>query len=95
MSEIAYNFGQIEALVGQMHANKAKLDAQMETLKGHINTLYASWDSEAQQNQKIAQDKWNQAHEEAVQLLNTLSQRTSEGNDAMRGTNSQIASSWM
>ncbi len=89
-----YNFGEMLALAGDIRSNSGKLVGTHDELKGYVNGLVGQWESEARESYQAVQKQWDDAHNELIQVLNTIAKVVETGTNDMNTTEGKNASSW-
>lgn len=89
-----YNFGEMLALAGDIRSNSGKLVGTHDELKGYVNGLVGQWESEARESYQAVQKQWDDAHNELIQVLNTIAKVVEDGTNDMNTTEGKNASSW-
>ena len=74
MSSLKYGFAELQALASDIKSNEAKLRETHDELRGYVNGLVAQWESGARENYQAVQAKWDNAHEDLLQVLQTISE---------------------
>jgi len=90
-----YSFDQMLALAGEIKSDAGKLTATHDELKSYVSGLANAWDSgDARDGYLQVQAKWDNAHNDLIQVLNTISKTVEEGTVQMQSTESKNAASW-
>lgn len=91
MSQLTYDYTQIEAAVTAMLDYKQKLQANLDELESLLAQLEGTWEAEAQQTYDAAQRAWNQATEQIANVTGKVQVAVQEAGDKMRNTDSANA----
>lgn len=91
---IHYDFGGIAQSAAEIDTHVAAFDGHKADLDANVRKLLGSWEGQAQASYQTTQAKFDQAYAELTQVLQTISRKVKEGNDAMNETNARAAASW-
>lgn len=94
MNFIRYSFGEIAAAAEDIRSTSASINGLLEDLKGRIQPMVSTWEGESSDAYQQSQRKWDHAAEELNQILATIAQAVSDGNDRMSDINRRAAASW-
>ncbi|MBJ8347464.1 WXG100 family type VII secretion target [Antrihabitans sp. YC2-6] len=94
--QTTYKFPELHALAESIDRTSKVLDDTQTELRGHVNTLRASWTSE---NAAIAYDQvqadWDKARMELNTVLATIARVVRDGTADMQTTEDRNATSWL
>lgn len=95
MSEIRYNFGEIEAIMGDLSASKHAVDSLLDELKSFVRSFAdAHWNGAAQQAYLATQAKWDGASAELNTVLQSVITCAQRGAAQMQSVEMSNAASW-
>lgn len=94
MSAIKYQFGEIEASSGDIRSTSARIGSELDDIKRQLQPMVESWEGDASTAYQAAQAQWDQAAAELNQILSTIADTLSEGNNNMSDINRRAAASW-
>jgi len=93
---LRYDFGQLVALAGDIRSNVGKFEETHTELTGYVQNLKNSWESpNARQAYDQAQLKWDTAHRDLLQVLNTIAKVVEDGAVSMKQTDDKNAMTWL
>lgn len=91
-----YNFPEMLALASDIHSNAGKLNETHDELKGYVSRLASAWeDGKAREAYLQVQQQWDGAHNDLIQVLNTIAKVVEDGTVDMQGTEDKNAASWV
>ena len=94
MSDILYNYGQIEQAVADMGAGVSSLNGKLEDMDSQLRQLQDSWDGQAKQAYEVSKAKWTDGMNGIVEILQGVSAAVSEARQAAEATDSRNAASF-
>ncbi|WP_068271662.1 WXG100 family type VII secretion target [Aldersonia kunmingensis] len=90
-----YNFAEMLALASDIHSNAGKLIETHDELKSYVSNLASSWeDGKAREGYLQVQAQWDSAHDDIIQVLNTIAKVVENGTVDMQSTEDKNALSW-
>ena len=94
MDIIHYGFGGIATAADDIRSTSASINGLLGDLKQRIQPMVATWEGDSSDAYQQSQREWDQAADELNQILNTIANAVSEGNDRMADINRRAAASW-
>lgn len=94
MEAIHYGFDSIAAAADDIRATSASINGLLGDLKSRIEPMVATWEGDSSEAYQASQREWDQAADELNQILGTIAQAVSDGNDRMADINRRAAASW-
>lgn len=94
MSDILYNYGQIEQAVADMGAGVNSLNGKLEDMDSQLRQLQSSWDGQAKQAYEVSKAKWTDGMNGIVEILQSVSAAVSEARQSAEATDSRNAASF-
>lgn len=92
--QIHYGFAQLQGLAADINGKSGQLRSSNDELLGYVQGLRAQWESGAQQSYDVVQNKWQQAHTDIIQVLQTISRTVEQAANDMQHTDQRNAGSW-
>lgn len=93
---LRYDFGQLVALAHEIRADKGKFINMHDDLKGYVGQLAAAWESDkASADYQAAQKRWDEAHNELLHVLETISKVVEDGAVSMKSQDDRNAMTWL
>jgi len=90
-----YNFPEMLALAADIHSNAGKLTETHDELKNYVSRLASSWeDGKARESYLQVQAQWDSAHNDLIDVLNTIAKTVESGTNDMQSTENKNAMSW-
>jgi early secretory antigenic target protein ESAT-6 len=92
---LKYGFAELQALASDIRSNEGKLRETHDELQGYVQGLVAQWESGAQQNYQAVQAKWDGAHNDLLQVLQTIAKVVQDGAVDMQSAEYRNAAAWL
>ncbi|WP_072687335.1 WXG100 family type VII secretion target [Rhodococcus marinonascens] len=92
---LKYGFAELQALASDIKSNEGKLRETHEELQSYVQGLVAQWESGAQENYQASQARWNSAHNDLLQVLQTISKVVQDGAIDMQSAEDRNAAAWL
>ncbi|AWB81287.1 WXG100 family type VII secretion target [Corynebacterium yudongzhengii] len=94
MSQIKYQFGEIEAGSADIQNTSARIAGELDDLKRQLQPMIEAWEGDSAAAYQAAQAQWDAAAAELNTILSTISTTLAEGNANMSDINRRAAASW-
>ena len=94
MSDILYNYGQIEQAVADMGAGVNSLNGKLEDMDSQLRQLQSSWDGQAKQAYEGSKAKWTDGMNGIVEILQSVSAAVSEARQSAEASDSRTAAAF-
>lgn len=94
MSQIKYQFGDIEDAATDIKNTSGRISTELSDLKRQLQPMVESWEGEASTAYQDAQRQWDKAAEELNTVLGTIAKTLADGNENMSDINRRAAASW-
>jgi len=83
---IAYRFGEIEALAGQIGLRIQNFESLMQEMNSKVDSVTSSFDGSSTDAFRATKAKFTAAHNDMLQVLASIKIAVSHGNDDARST---------
>lgn len=94
MSQITYDHGQIESLVGQVRSTSGSLAGTLDDLRAYLAPMVADWSGQAAVTYGEHQRKWDEAAAALQQILTELANAAGSGNSMMQEADATASRAW-
>lgn len=91
---ILVNFEALANAEQQINQCANQINSQLDELRQMLQPLVANWQGEAQQNYQVQQNNWNQAQQDALQVLQGIGRVVGAAHDAYVSTEKSNAATW-
>lgn len=94
MSQIKYQFGDIDAAAADIQSSSGRIASELDDLKRQLQPMIEAWEGDSSAAYQAAQAQWDSAAAELNTILSTISTTLAEGNNNMSDINRRAAASW-
>jgi len=91
---IAVNFEALANAEQQLTQCANQINSQLDDLRQMLQPLVSTWSGEAMENYQVQQNAWNQAQQDALQVLQGIGRVVGAAHDAYVSTEKSNASAW-
>ncbi|MGW0182018.1 WXG100 family type VII secretion target [Nocardia sp. NPDC003345] len=93
---LQYSEGQLMAMAGDIRTSKGRLSETHTELGNYVNQLAAAWEtSEAKDAYRAKQARWDDAHNQLMDIMERIAKVVEDGAINMTSTDRQNASRWL
>jgi WXG100 family type VII secretion target len=94
MGNIAVNFEALANAEQQINQCANQINSQLDELRQMLQPLVSSWTGSAMENYQVQQNNWNQAQQDALQVLQGIGRVVGAAHDAYVTTEKSNTASW-
>jgi len=94
MGNITVQFEALANAEQQITSCANQLNSQLDELRQMLQPLVSTWTGQAMENYQVQQNNWNQAQQDALQVLQGIGRVVGAAHDAYVHTEKSNASTW-
>lgn len=94
MPQILVTFESLANAEQQINQCASQITSQLDELRQMLQPLVASWSGEAMENYQVQQNNWNQAQQDALQVLQGIGRVVGAAHDAYLSTEKSNSAAW-
>ncbi|GAB2650352.1 WXG100 family type VII secretion target [Saccharopolyspora gloriosae] len=80
--EIRVDFGQLSQAADDLGGAATKIQAELDELENMLKPLVASWEGQAQEAYRAAQDEWDKAAQNMIEIAAKMGMAVNAANDS-------------
>lgn len=92
--QILVNFEALANAEQQINQCASSISSQLDELRQMLQPLVSSWTGQAYENYQVQQNNWNQAQQDALQVLQGIGRVVGAAHDAYVSTEKSNATAW-
>jgi len=93
-SNIAVNFEALATAEQQINQCASQITSQLDDLRQMLQPLTSTWTGAAMENYQVQQNNWNQAQQDALQVLQGIGRVVGAAHDAYVHTEKSNQTAW-
>jgi WXG100 family type VII secretion target len=93
-SHIAVQFEALATAEQQINQCANSINSQLDELRQMLQPVVATWTGQAYENYQVQQNNWNQAQQDALQVLQGIGKVVGAAHDAYVQTEQSNARAW-